>query len=216
MKQFVIIGTTMFSAELSNMMEGVISFTVNSMYLDKSEFCNLPVYPFENIQDYVDINNTEFVLGVGYSLMNKNRESIYNACKERGFKIHTFVSPYSIVLADNIGEGSIIMPGVYIGPYSNIGIGNIIEANSTLPHHNTIGNFNWIAPGCTFGGGVNMENNCFVGLSSVVRNEIIIRNMTLIGAHSYISKDTQQESVMLGSPAIMKPHLKPMDVIKKV
>ena len=191
-------------------------YTVDSKYIKEKEFCNLPVYPFENIEDYVDVADTEFVLGIGYSHMNMHRESKYLECKKRGLQIHTFISPQATVLTDNIGEGCIIMPGAYIGPYTDIGIGNVIRAKSTLSHHEKIGNFNWIADGSTFGGGVTMADNCFVGLGSTIRNEIIIAEKTFIGAHSYVSQNTLEESVMLGVPAKQREGIKCIDIVSKV
>ena len=181
-----------------------------------NEFYGLPVFPFEHIQDFVDINNTEFVLGLGYSQMNRVREEKFNECKERGYIVHTFISPKAIVYTDKIGEGSIIMPGVYIGPYSNIGVGNVIRANSVLSHHDNVGNFNWIADGCIFGGGVSVDNNSFVGLGSTIRNEISIANYTFIGAHSYLSRNTMPESVLMGVPASLKRNIKSLDIINRV
>ena len=108
------------------------------------------------------------------------------------------------------------MPGAYIGPYTDIGIGNVIRAKSTLSHHEKIGNFNWIADGSTFGGGVTMADNCFVGLGSTIRNEIIIAEKTFIGAHSYVSQNTLEESVMLGVPAKQREGIKSIDIVSKV
>ena len=69
-------------------------YTVDSKYIKEKEFCNLPVYPFENIEDYVDVADTEFVLGIGYSHMNMHRESKYLECKKRGLQIHTIAPGY--------------------------------------------------------------------------------------------------------------------------
>lgn len=148
--------------------------------------------------------------------MNRHREQKYRICKDRGFKIHTYISPNAIIYAENIGEGSIIMPGVYVGPYSNVGIGNVIRANCALSHHEAIGNFNWIADGCTFGGGVTMKDNCFVGLGSTIRNEVTIAEKTFVGAHSYVSIDTPADSVILGVPAKLKPEVTSIDIIGRV
>lgn len=108
------------------------------------------------------------------------------------------------------------MPGVYVGPYSSVGIGNVIRANCALSHHEAIGNFNWIADGCTFGGGVTMKDNCFVGLGSTIRNEVTIAEKTFVGAHSYVSIDTPADSVILGVPAKLKPEVTSIDIIGRV
>lgn len=183
---------------------GVACYTVDAKYYKEKKYCDQPVYPFEDIHNCLDVDKTEFVLGLGYSSMNQICERKYMECKERGFNVHTFVSPFAIVYTENIGEGSIIMPGAYIGPYSKIGIGNVIRAHCTLSHHDTIGNFNWIADGCTLGGGVIVDDNCFIGLGSTIRNEVTIAEKTFVGAHSYVSNNTPPDSVIFGVPGKLK------------
>lgn len=133
--------------------------------------------------------------------MNLYREQKYKECKDRGLCIRTYISPKAIVYSDIIGEGCIIMPGAYIGPYSEIGIGNVIRSNCVLSHHDKIGNFNWIADGSVFGGGAVIGNNCFLGLNSTIRNEIAIADRTFLGAKSYLGYSSECDGAYIGIPA---------------
>lgn len=218
-KQIVIFGDTMFSFELMRIiqMEGgnPIAFTLDSNYLKSPKFCDLPVYPFETLEQCVDIERVEILLSIGYNKMNKHRESKYQECKSRGFKIHTFVSKHALVYADSIGEGSIIMPGAYIGPFSNVGLCNVVRSRSVLSYHEKVGNFNWIADGCTYGGDVVQGNNCFIGLGTTVRNGISIADNTFVGAHSYLHHNTSYDSVYYGNPTV-KQEMTSFEIISKV
>lgn len=206
-KQIVLYGDTMFSAELMKIIsleygnDKVIAFTIDSKYKKSEEFCGLPMYPFEQLEHYIDVSNSEILLTIGYNNMNQLREVKYEECKSRGFMVHKYISKQAIVYSDKIGEGCIIMPGVYIGPFCMLGNCNIIKASCSLPHHITLGNFNWIAGGCSYGGDVLQGNNCFVGLGSTIRNGISIADKTFIGAHSYLSSNTIDEGVYIGNPA---------------
>lgn len=218
-KTIVIFGDTMFSAEVMRIiqMEGgnPIAFTLDSNYIKSPRFCDLPVYPFETLEQYVDINNVEILLSIGYNKMNKHRESKYQECKSRGFKIHTFISKHALVYADSIGEGSVIMPGAYIGPFSALGLCNVIRSGCVLSHHEKIGDFNWIADGCTYGGNVVQGNNCFIGLGTTVRNGISIADNTFVGAHSYLHHNTSYDSVYYGNPTV-KQEMTSFEIISKV
>ena len=63
-KQIVIFGDTIFSEELKNIIslecgnDKVIAFTIDSKYKKSEEFCGLPIYPFEQLEQYIDVTNT--------------------------------------------------------------------------------------------------------------------------------------------------------------
>ena len=203
-KKVLIFGTSMFSAEMAEIFacegEDVVGFVVDAEYKRNEIFQNLPVFTFEGIERSVDIKTTEFALTLGYSEMNNHREAKFNNCKSNGFRLFTFISSQAQVFTKQIGEGSLILPGTYIGPYSKIGVGTVVRPGTVLAHHDLIGDFNWIADGCTFGGGVKMGNKCFVGLGSTVRNEVTLADYTLVGAHTYIGKNTEINTTYYGVP----------------
>lgn len=205
-KKVLVFGTTMFSAEIAEIMraEGVEvdGFVVDRQYKDCELFQNLSVFAFEDIEELIDINEVQLVLALGYSKMNEHRKAKYDYCKSKGYKVFTFVSQQAQVFTNKIGEGSIILPGAYIGPFSQIGVCTVVRPGTVLAHHDLIGDFNWIADGCTFGGGVKMGNFGFIGLGTTVRNEISIADDTFIGAHSYVRKNTERNRAYYGVPAI--------------
>ena len=220
-KQIVIFGDTMFSAELMKIVsqeygnDKVIAFTIDSEYKKSEEFCGRPMFPFEQLEQYIDVTNTEILLTTGYNNMNRLRKIKYEECKSRGFNVHTYISKKAIVYSDKIGEGCIIMPGVYIGPFCILGNCNIIKACCSLPHHINMGNYNWIAGGCSYGGEVFQGNNCFVGIGTTVRNGISIADNTFVGAHSYLNHNSVIDSVYYGNPAV-KQEISSFEIINKV
>ena len=218
-KKVLIFGTTMFSAEIAEILSfndiEVVGYVVDSEFKNCDKYQDLPVYVFENIENVVDIKTTEFALTLGYSEMNEYRENKYKICKSKGYRVFTFVSSQAQVLTKHIGEGSLILPGTYIGPYTQIGVCTVVRPGTVLAHHDIIGDFNWIADGCTFGGGVKMGNFGFIGLGTTVRNELSIADYTFIGAHSYVRKNTERNRAYYGVPAI-EIGKKSKEVIKQV
>lgn len=192
-----------------------IAFTLDSSYIKNKFFCDLPVYPFETLEQYVDIESVELLLSIGYNTMNQHRELKYQECKTRGLKVHTFISEQAVIYAESIGEGCIIMPGAYLGPFSTLGLCNVIRSGCVLSHHERIGDFNWIADGCTYGGDVVQGNNCFIGLGSTIRNGISIADNTFVGAHSYLHHNSSNYSVYYGIPAVMQESTS-LEIITKV
>ena len=219
-KRVVIFGTTMFSSQLCVILnrEGieVVVFTVDKEYMESVFFCDLPVFPFEALEQFVDTVNIEIALTIGYNHMNDIRKLKYLECKRRGYKVLTFVSKNAHVYTEDIDEGCIIMPESYIGPYSKIGICCVIWPGVVLAHHNELDEFNWIASSCCLGGGASSGKNCFFGIGSTVRNDIKIADYTFIGAQTYIGKDTVPSGVYIGVPAKHLPDTNSFEIVTRV
>lgn len=193
MSKVVIFGTSNFSTCLCQTLkvEGihdVISYTVTNDFLCDKELDGIPIVAFESLDDIFDMSECEIALAIGYSEMNGLRKRIYFKCKQRGYKIFTYLSPHTLIYNQNIGEGSLIYPGVYIGPYVRIGKCVVLQMNACITHHIFIGDFSFIAAGSTLGGDVNVGNNCFIGLNSTIRNGISIGSQVLVGAHCFVNK----------------------------
>lgn len=219
-EQLLIFGTTMFSAEIASLLRGegkeIGGFVVDRRYKNGDIFQNLPVFAFEDIEALVDLNEAQFVLALGYSKMNEHRKAKYNDCKSKGYKVFTYVSSQSQIFTDKIGEGSIILPGTYIGPFSEVGISTVIRPGTVLAHHDTVGDFNWIADGCTLGGGVKMGCHCFLGLGTTVRNEISIADYTFAGAQTYLGRDTERHMAYIGVPSKKIEKMSAYDAVSRV
>lgn len=194
----------------------VVGFTTDKSYKKCEVFQNLPVFAFEDIESFVDINSVTFALTLGYSQMNEHRAAKYQYCKNKGYDVFTYVSSRAEVFTTKIGEGSIILPGTYIGPFSEIGICTVIRPGTVLAHHDIVGSFNWIADGCTFGGGVEVGDHCFFGLGTTVRNEVNIADYTFIGAQTYIGRNTERLNAYIGDPAKIIKGTTSYEIVSKV
>lgn len=207
----VIFGISEFSEYLYHTIriEGkidVVAFTVTKEYLHVSEYCGLPVLDFDKL--YENYDSFEIVISVGYQKMNTGREFVYNQCKQKGYKIGTYVSSRSICDSDKIGEGSIIMPMAYIPPLTEIGKCTIINIATTIGHTSDIGDFNWFSGNCIMGGNVKVGDNCFFGMNSLIKNGITVESFTMLGAYSYLSDDSIEGRFYSGNPAVNTKNLK--------
>lgn len=206
MKKYVIFGDSDFAERISKYIifekrDKVLCFTNESNFISRKTIGNLQVIPYEELLSHYNREEFEVLICIGYSKMNALRENIYNKCKQDGLNIGSWISTNSITYSDNIGEGTIIMPNVLIGPTSEIGICNIIAASSTISHDNTIGNFNFLSTNVVLGGHAKILSNCFIGLNSTIKDSITINNKTLVGAASNVLSSTKEESIYIGNPA---------------
>ena len=206
MDKVIIFGTSIFSLVVYQtiIQEGtaeVIGFTLNDEYITDNEIEGLKVYSFEHLADCFDMNECKILIALGYKKMNDNRKAIFLQCKELGYNIYTLVSKNACVYTNRIGEGSIILPSVFLGPYVSIGKSVILWNNVSICHHNNVGDFTHIAGGTTVGGESNIGSNCFIGMNCTIKNGITIGDRTFIGANSYMTQNTAGGLGFIGSPA---------------
>lgn len=192
--KLIIMGTTPFSIMLYKIIEKEQFAT---------ELEGIPIVAFEELSDSFDMNQCMILNTIGYSQMNDIRKKVFFQIREEGYKLCTFISANANVYTDKIGDGSIIMPGAFVGPYVELGVSDIIYANVSLTHHITIGDFVFIGSGCVVGGNVKIGDNCFVGLNSTIKNKAKIPSYTLIGSGTNVlSSITEGKgAVYVGNPA---------------
>lgn len=206
MDKVIIFGVNLFSSVvlqsiLKEKKAEVLGFTLNREYITSNLFEGLPVIPFEDLDSHFDMKDVKIAITIGYSNMNANRATVYQKCKEKGYNIYTFISNDAYVMTKAIGEGCIILPQSYIGPYVKIGCCTHIWPSAHLGHHNEIGDFTHISGGASIGGGTSIGSFCFIGINSTIVNGIFIGNHTLIGAGSIITKSTEGYYAYAGAPA---------------
>lgn len=152
----------------------------------------------------INIKEEDFVVlnTIGYGKMNCIRERVNEELKNDGITLFSYISKNANIYSDDIGEGCIIMPGTYVGPYVSIGSSCIIYSNVSLTHHITIESNCFVASGCVVGGNVIIGHNSFIGLNSTIRNRVKLAPYTLVGCSSNVLIDNSVlGAVILGNPA---------------
>lgn len=216
MKKIIIFGIGAFSDLLayniiSQNAGNICGYTVDEKYYISNEHNGRPVVKFEDIENFYSPTEYEILIGVTEVKMCEVRQRIFEICKEKGFKIASFVDKTAICESD-IGEGNILMYNTYIGPFCSIGKGNVFMENVLVPHYNKIGDFNYLT-NCKLSGYTCIENNCFIGINSCIKNYVNIAQYTLVGAGAYVSKDTKPFDVVVPVKSITLEGKKSMDFI---
>ncbi|MCQ8869331.1 acetyltransferase [Vibrio splendidus] len=173
----------------------VVAFTVNQEYKKVENFCDLPVISFEDIDNHYKKEDCHIFIAMGYGNMNSDRENVYNKAKSDGWICANYISSRATILTNSIGDNNFILEDNTIQPFVSIGNNNVIWSGNHIGHHGVIGDHNFITSQVTISGRVDIENNCFIGVNSSIRDHIKISYFTLIGAHSWISKNTKPYEV---------------------
>lgn len=200
MKKLIIYGFNELAKELIEMIRVESQYVIKYIaldleYLTKTKYKDIDFIDVEKLYEYEE--EFEVLITFGYTRMNDLRREKYEYCKNKGYKICTFISQKASVYTQFVGEGSILMPNTMISANTTIGICNIVYGTAFIGHDNTIGDYNFISASSCLLGNVNLGNNCFIGGGSVIKSDINIANRTLIGAGSVLKNNTDENDVIV-------------------
>ena len=177
----------------------VAAFTVDAGYIDASEFCGLPVIPFEDVAKLYSPDAHDFFVALSYSSLNKLRKDKYLAAKAMGYRCASYVSSRATVLnRDSIGDNCFILEDNTIQPFATIGDNVTLWSGNHVGHHSRIADHCFIASHCVISGGVQIEEACFIGVNVTLRDHIRIGARCVIGAGALLLADAEPEGVYIG------------------
>jgi sugar O-acyltransferase (sialic acid O-acetyltransferase NeuD family) len=205
----IIIGAKGFAKEvlcellnfLGSSKKNIIFFDDVNTVADKVIFDDYEILSSkEEAKEYMaSSRDNEFILGLGGP---RNRQELYHEFKAMGGNPFTLISKNSTIgpFYNQIGKGSFIGSGVVITAEVDIGIGSLINLNSTIGHNTVIGDFTEICPGVNISGNVKIGRNTFIGTGANILPEITIGQNVIIGAGCLVNKDIPDKALVYGVP----------------
>lgn len=165
------------------------------------KYKNKKYYTIGKMSENVKKNNVRGIIGVGSNFIRKKiYKNIISINKK--FKFEKIVSKNAIInLNVSIKEGTFIASGVVINQGTNIGKHCIINTSSSIDHDNIFEDFSSAAPGVITGGNVVVRKNSNIGIGSVIKHQVEIKENTVIGGNSFVIKNCDSNFLYFGSPS---------------
>ncbi len=143
-------------------------------------------------------DEADFFVAIGN---NETREEIQEKLVSEGLSIVTIIHPNAVIGTNvEIGNGTAIMAGVVINSSSRIGEGCIINTSCNLDHDNVIYEYVHISPGVNLAGTVTIGKGSWMGIGSVVSNNVNICSGCIVGAGAVVVKDITESGTYVGVP----------------
>lgn len=177
----------------------VVAFTVDAAYMTATEFCDLPIVPFEEINRFYSPDTHEMFVALSYSKLNHIRKEKYLAAKILGYRLASYISSYATVLnGEKIGNNCFIFEDNTIQPFVTIGNNVTLWSGNHIGHHSTIHDHCFIASHVVVSGGVDIGESCFIGVNATLRDHIKVGEKCVIGAGVLLLADVEPEGVYIG------------------
>jgi len=141
----------------------------------------------------------DIIVGIGNNTVRYQYQSKLEAS---GASIPILIHPNAVV-GDEVtfGNGTVVMAGAVINCCTKIGKGCIINAGSTVDHDNIIEDYVHISPGVHIAGTVRIGRATWLGIGSIVSNNLKITSDCIIGAGAVVINDLMHPGTYVGVPA---------------
>ncbi len=149
-----------------------------------------------------EVLDCSFVCGIGSPRSFLHKLDIISRTGLRPEKFATIVHPSANVSPSAVLEpGSVLLSGVSIGANVCIGSHTLILQNTVIGHDTKVGSGCSIAAGVTISGAGVIEDECYIGANSSMRENIRVAGRTLIGIGSVLVKNIECSGIYYGNPA---------------
>lgn len=178
----------------------VVGFAVNREYLDKDEFCGLPVYAIEELDRFVDKRETKVFVALLWNRLNADRKKLYLELKAKGYHFANLISPKAVIHSEYIkskswqGKNCWIHDYVVIQDRARIGSNVAIMALSLIGDNTVIGDHCFLGAKSTVAGGCTIGEQTFVGINCTVFDDTIVGKKCILGACTAVKRNVPDYS----------------------
>lgn len=171
----------------------VVAFSVNEKFIVEKTINNLPVYPFETIEKEYSPNKYEIYVAISSGRLNRNRTTLYNMAKAKGYKCATYISSKAFVWRNvEIGENCFIFEDNTLQPFVKIGNNVTLWSGNHIGHNTVIQDNCFISSQCVISGFCLVGTNSFLGVNCTIEDNTKIAKDNFIGAGALIQKNTNE------------------------
>ncbi|OGM02423.1 hypothetical protein A2115_03095 [Candidatus Woesebacteria bacterium GWA1_41_8] len=214
-KQVVIFGTGKFARYAISCFERdsggqleVAALTVTDDSIEKPRMWGKLVTPFEDLEKTFPPDRYVMFVAVGPARkdgkLNGLRAHFYSQCKEKGYKLISYVHPRAEMGAETILGDNVFIPALNnIDHFVHIGNNVIFWAKNHIGHETVVGPDVFFSTGVTVSGSCKIGPNCYFGVNSCTADGIVVGSNSFIGMGVPITKDTEPGSVY--KPAAIEP-----------
>lgn len=186
----------------------VVAFSVDREYLSQASFYNLPVIPFEELEQYFSPNEHYFYAALSVKNFNRNRQKKYLEFKEKGYKPATYISSKCFIWKNvQVGEHTFIFEDNTLQPFVKIGNNSVLWSGNHIGHSSIIGDNVFIASHVVISGYCTIGNNTFIGVNATLPDNISVGNKCWVSHGAIIGSSVPDNSLVKS----IKSEIVPLD-----
>jgi sugar O-acyltransferase (sialic acid O-acetyltransferase NeuD family) len=174
----------------------VIAFTASAQSMQADRFLDLPVVPFETVQDCYPPGDFDMFIAVGYRQLNRLREQFCDEARGKGYALVSYVCSKATHWGDTrLGDNVFVFEDNTIQPFVSIGDGTILWSGNHIGHHSAIGRYCFITSHVVVSGHCRVGDRSFIGVNATISEDTPIGDDNIVGPGALIQKATGASEV---------------------
>ncbi|HZM61029.1 MAG TPA: acetyltransferase [Vicinamibacterales bacterium] len=176
----------------------VAGFVVDRQFRKDDHFLGLRLSDAEDAPRDYPPSEYEMFVALSYARMNAVRAEKYEAMKQHGYRLVSYVSSRCTYLSEHQpGDNCFILEDNTIQPFVRIGNDVTLWSGNHVGHDAVIEDHCFVTSHVVISGYVRVGTRSFIGVNATLRNSITIAPQTLVGAGAVIMKDTKPKGVYI-------------------
>ena len=172
----------------------VVAFSVNEAYIQENKINNLPVVPFETLENTHSPEDYQVYVAISSGKLNRNRTKAYNNVKSKGYQCATYISSKAFVWRNvEIGENCFIFEDNTLQPFVKLEDNITLWSGNHIGHNTLIKSNCFISSHCVVSGFCEIGENSFLGVNCTIEDNTKIAKDNFIGAGALIQKSTNEK-----------------------
>lgn len=177
----------------------VVGFSVEREFMSKDTLFDLPIIPFESLEDHYSPKDVEFYAALVYTQLNRLRSRLYKEAKEKGYKPASYVSSQAFVWRNvEVGEHCFIFENNTLQPFVRIGSNVVLWSGNHIGHHSIVRDNCFIASQAVISGFCDVGENSFIGVNATLSNNVSIGKDNWVGLGVTINNSTGEDMLFKG------------------
>jgi sugar O-acyltransferase (sialic acid O-acetyltransferase NeuD family) len=169
----------------------VVGFAVEQAFLKRDRLRDLPVVPFESLEQHFDPATHAVHVAVVYTQLNRLRARLAAQVKQRGYALASYISSRAFVWRNaQIGEHCFIFEGNTIQPFVKLGDNIVLWSGNHIGHHSIVRNNCFVSSQVVISGFCDIGENSFLGVNSTIANNVCVGRDNWLGPNTTVMKDT--------------------------
>lgn len=174
----------------------VVAFSVNEAYIKEKSIHDLPVIPFERLDQDYPASEYEVYIAISSGKLNRNRTKVYKEAKEKGYRCATYISSKAFVWRNvEVGENCFIFEDNTLQPFVKVGNNVTLWSGNHIGHNTVILDNCFVSSHCVISGFCEIGENSFLGVNCTIENNVTIAKDNFIGAGALIQKNTVEKGL---------------------
>lgn len=180
----------------------VVAFSVERRYLESDRLYDLPVVPFEDVDERYPPGQHQAFVALSSQQLNRVRTRLFEATKAKGYTCASYVSSRAFCWHNvSIGENTFVFEHNVLQHHVSVGDNVVLWSGNHVGHRTVIEDHAFIASHVVISGYCRVGRSAYMGVNACVNDGVTIGPDAVVGSGAVVTKDLPPRGVYVGSPA---------------